>query len=232
MAARRLVTVAGSGDKPRTPTTPLADDDDDFEYAPAATVVRHKRKKIQQSLAYSFDAAAAGGDAADGEDLPLAAAEIAPREEQVEGEVEGQGEGQGESEDKGEDGLASQNQELAPVIEKKEGEGEEQLDDGTNPQSLVTSEGEEKKEDELQQPAAVLASEEVVADEQQTPIGEVQGNLGTANEEEQGNLATANKGEAGVDNLELPTAAVEPGLATASAPVVESEEELKKKEEQ
>ena len=43
MAVRKLVTVAGSGDKPRTPTTPLADDDDDFEYAPGTTVVHHKR---------------------------------------------------------------------------------------------------------------------------------------------------------------------------------------------
>jgi hypothetical protein len=150
---------------------------------------------------------------------------------EVEGEVEGEGEGEGGDKggDKGEDGLASQTQEPAPEGEKKEGEGEEQLDYGTNSQSLVTSEGEEKKDDDLQKPA-VLASEQVVADEQQT--GEEQGNLATANEEVQGNLGTANEEVVVADNPELSTATVEPELATVSAPVVKTEEELKKEEEQ
>ena len=91
MAARKLVTVAGSGDKPRTPTTPEADDDDDFQYAPGTTVVRHKRKKIRQSLSYSFDAAADRDDAADegaADDVPVPAAELAAPEDQVECDVE------------------------------------------------------------------------------------------------------------------------------------------------
>jgi len=169
---------------------------------------------------------------------------------EVEGEVEGEGEGenkgevegQGENkgEDEGEDELASQNQDLAPVIEKKEVEGEvegEKLDDGTK----LPGE-EETKEEELQQPAAVLANEQggeasaavlaneqggevlaneqggegpvaaagPVVDEQQTPIQE---------QEEQEQLATANGEGPVADNTELSTA-------------VESEEELKKKEEQ
>jgi hypothetical protein len=85
MSVRKLVTAAGSGDTPRTPKTPTADDDDDFQYAPGTTVVHHKRKKIRQSLGYDFDAES-GAAAEDAEHVPLAVAALASSEDQPEGE--------------------------------------------------------------------------------------------------------------------------------------------------